>query len=370
MILSANPKAGYLLHKDEIDRAIHEVMDSGWYILGGKVKAFENHFAQYIGTEHCIGLGNGTDALHLALRACGVGKGDMVISVSNTAVATISAIDWSGAKPLLVDIEADTYTVDPNQVEDALKNDKNNAIKAIIPVHLYGHPADMKSLTELATKYKVSIIEDCAQAHGALIGGQKVGTFGVCGAFSFYPTKNMGAYGDAGAVVTSGEGVNERLRLLQQYGWQERYISHIAGYNSRLDELQAAILDSKLNWLDADNDHRREIASLYNDGLSDVPITLPIERTGVRHVYHQYTIRCNDRDGLLNHLKTEGVYAAILYPMPVHLQPGYRNRTIYNKNGLTVSEKICKEILCLPIYPELSNADVEKVIESIKIYFR
>ena len=362
-------KASYLSHKDEIDREIIEVMESGWYILGEKVASFETNFAKYICTKECVGFGSGTDALQFALRACGIGRGNVIITVSNTAVATVSSIDWVGAKPLLVDIEVETYTIDPNQVEDVLKNDKINAIKAIIPVHLYGHPADMKSLSELANKYQIALIEDCAQAHGALIGGQKVGTLGVCGAFSFYPTKNMGAFGDAGAVVTSDDDVNERLRLLQQYGWKDRYVSHIAGYNSRLDELQAAILNCKLDWVDSDNDRRCDIAKMYHDGLSDLPVILPIEKTTYKHVYHQYVIRCDDRDRLREYLKSQGISTAVLYPVPIHLQAGYRNIVNCFTGGLAVTEKLSTQILCLPIYPELSDEKVSMVINVIKRFY-
>lgn len=370
MLMPADPKASYLAHKDALDQVLHQVMESGWYILGPKVKLFEEHFAGYLGAKYCIGVANGTDAIHLALRTIGVDPGDGVITASHTAIATVAAIDWIGAQAILVDIEPATYTIDPQKVEDTLRRTPVGQIKAIVAVHLYGHPADMEALTAIAERHDIMLVEDCAQAHGAMVGEQKVGTIGVCGAFSFYPTKNLGAFGDAGAIVTSNASIAERLRLLQQYGWRERYISDEVGYNSRLDELQAAILDCKLAWLDDWNERRREIARSYNEGLADLPLELPVEQPGYRHVYHQYVIRCANREGLRKHLEAQGIRTAVLYPMPVHQQPGYRNRVLVGHGGMTITEAIVKQILCLPIYPELSDADVESVVDGIRHYFR
>jgi dTDP-4-amino-4,6-dideoxygalactose transaminase len=367
MIPIADPKASYLAHKQELDCAIAEVMESGWYILGSKVKAFEEHFADYLGATQCVGVANGTDAIQLALRAIGVKPGDAIITVSHTAMATVSAIDWIGAIPVLVDIDPTTYTVDPQRFEDTLR-EMPGKVKAIVAVHLYGHPADMDALLAIASRHDVALVEDCAQAHGAMVGEQKVGTIGVCGAFSFYPTKNLGAFGDAGAIVTSNASIADRLRLLMQYGWRERYISDEAGYNSRLDEIQAAILDCKLNWLDEGNQRRKEIAGRYNEGLIEMSFERPVERPGYRHVYHQYVIRCAHRDKLRKHLETRGIHTAILYPMPIHQQPGYRDRVKIGHGGLDVTESIAKEILSLPIYPELSDADVDYVVDSVRSY--
>jgi dTDP-4-amino-4,6-dideoxygalactose transaminase len=347
-----------------------EVMESGWYIFGSRLKRFEENFAGYLGASHCVGVANGTDAIQLALRAVGVKAGDAVITVSHTSVATVSAIDWMGATPILVDIDPETYIIDPQKVEDTLRSEIGKKIKAIVAVHLYGHPADMKALTEIAGLYGVGLIEDCAQAHGATFNSHKAGSIGVCGTFSFYPTKNLGAFGDGGAVVTNNSEIAERIRLLQQYGWRERYISEQVGYNSRLDELQAAILDCKLVWLDEGNQRRREIAQHYHDGLQGLPLSLPIERPGCRHVFHQYVIKCKTRDALRQHLEVQGIRTAVLYPMPVHLQPGYRDRVVLGQGGMKVTETIAKEILCLPIFPELSNLDVEKVVEYIRGYFK
>jgi len=369
MLTTADPRASYLAHKDALDEVMRQVMESGTYILGPQVNAFEQHFAAYLGVAHCVGVANGTDAVQLALRAVGVQPGDEVISVSHTAVATVSAIDWIGAVPILVDIDPTTYTVDPQKVEDTLKHMLPRQVKALVAVHLYGHPADMAALTPIAERYGVALLEDCAQAHGARVGERKVGAIGVCGTFSFYPTKNLGAFGDAGAIVTNDNLIAERLRLLHQYGWRERYVSDEAGYNSRLDELQAAILDCKLGWLDGWNGRRRKIAKLYDDGLAGLPLECPVERPGHQHVYHQYVIRCSERDGLLGYLDSEGIRAAILYPVPVHEQRGYRSKVTVGYGGLNVTEAIARQILCLPIYPELSDADVERVIEGIRCYF-
>ena len=368
-IMVADPKAGYLAHKDTLDQAVQDVLESGWYILGEKVKAFETHFASYLGTKNCIGVGNGTDAIQFALRAVGIKPGDAVITVSHTAVATVSAIDWIGATPVLVDIQPDSFTIDPQKVEDTFRSEIGKKIKAIVAVHLYGHPAWMEELIEIANRHGARLIEDCAQAHGATIDGRKAGSIGICGTFSFYPTKNLGAFGDGGAIVTNDLEIAERIRLLQQYGWRKRYISDEVGYNSRLDELQAAILNCKLSWLDEGNHRRREIAQHYRDGLQGLPITLPVERPGYGHVYHQYVVKSNSRDLLSKYLEENGVRTAILYPMPVHLQPGYRDRVLLGKGGMKITESVAKEILCLPIFPELSNLEVENVVGNIRRYF-
>jgi dTDP-4-amino-4,6-dideoxygalactose transaminase len=371
MLFSANPHAGYLAHKSEIDFAMRNVMENGRYILGPKVRDFEVHFAKYLGVDHCIGVANGTDAVHLSLRACGVKTGDGVITASHTAVATVAAVEWLGAIPVLVDIDPESYTLDPQKVEDTLRERKTTLIiKAIIAVHLYGHPSDMNALRDVADRYGVVFIEDCAQAHGAAFGDRKAGSMGECGAFSFYPTKNLGAFGDGGAIVTVDAGIAERLRSLQQYGWRERYISEDVGYNSRLDELQAAVLDVKLQWLDAENEQRRRIAALYNDGLSGMPFDLPREKPRARHVYHQYVIQSAERDKLRLYLESHGIQTSILYPMAVHQQPAYRNRLMVGEGGMAVTETIVQRILGLPIYPELGDAEVERVVENIRSYFK
>jgi dTDP-4-amino-4,6-dideoxygalactose transaminase len=368
MLLCSDPKASYVAQKEEIDQAIMEVMASGWYIMGQRLKAFEEKFAAFCECKFCIGVANGSDAVQLALRACGVGPGDSVITVAHTAVATVSAVDWIGARPVLVDIEPETFTISCQAVEATLKRAAGR-IKAIIAVHLYGHPADMSTLCRLAAEYRVVLIEDCAQAHGALHYGRKVGCIGQCGAFSFYPTKNLGAFGDGGAVTTQQADVAEQIRLLQQYGWKERYYSDQAGYNSRLDELQASILHCKLRLLDSGNERRREIARRYTEGFTGLPMAPPVERLHCRHVYHQYVIRVKERDALRKHMEARGIKPAILYPMPIHLQRGYASRVSMGEGGMFVTEQTAKEILCLPIFPELPDAAIECVIEAVKTFF-
>jgi len=366
-LLPADPGAGYRAHKEALDRAIQGVLDAGHFILGPRVRAFEESFAAYLGAADCVGVANGTDALHLALRAAGVGPGDTVITASHTAVATVVAIGMTGATAVLADIDPRTYTLDPQRVEDALIRTAVRP-KAVIAVHLYGHPADMDALAAIAARGGAVLVEDCAQSHGAEIGKRKTGAMGICGAFSFYPTKNLGAFGDGGAVATSSPEAAGRLRSLRQYGWGERYVSDVPGFNSRLDEIQAAVLERKLDWLDAGNDRRREIARRYGAGLAGLPVVLPEERPDCRHVYHQYVLRAPDRDGLRRHLDSLEIRTAILYPVPVHLQPAYRGRVAVGPGGLAFSEEAARSIVCLPIYPELEDADVDRVIEGLRSF--
>ena len=363
MILCADPRRQYLAHKSEIDSAITGVLNSGRYILGEEVKAFEAEFAAYIGVECGIGVGSGTDALHLALAACEIGTGDEVITVSHTAVATVAAVELAGAKPVLVDIEPDFYTIDPRKIETAV----TSKTKAIIPVHLYGQPVDLEPILEISRKYGLRVIEDCAQAPGAVYKGKRVGSYGDLACFSFYPTKNLGALGDGGMVVTDQPELARRLRLLREYGWADRYVSRIPGWNSRLDEVQAAILRVKLRYLDQDNTARDRIASMYRDGLNGCGITLPACRQAASHVYHLYVIRTPRRDALKQHLKDNGIAPLIHYPVPVHLQPAYQER-LTGRNKLSETERAAREVLSLPIYPELSEADLGAVIEAVRTF--
>ncbi|MBS1788533.1 MAG: DegT/DnrJ/EryC1/StrS family aminotransferase [Acidobacteria bacterium] len=363
LVPQSDPKASYLAHQREIDDAIRQTLDSGWYILGRQVAAFEQEFAAFIGVKHCVGVANGTDALVLALRACGVGAGDAVITVSHTAVATVAAIELAGAAPLMVDIDPATFTISSQAVEDAIKTYRGSAkLKAVIAVHLYGHPAEMAAIIELARRYELRVIEDCAQAHGAKIGDQRVGSIGDIAAFSFYPTKNLGALGDGGAVVTNDDELAERLRLLREYGWRERYVSEIAGMNSRLDELQAAVLRVKLRSLDAENERRRQIARRYNEMLAMALLRLPQSCTGVSHVYHQYVVRSDERDALKERLRAKGVGTLIHYPVPVHQQPAYRNRM---RLSLPETEQAAREVLSLPMFPQLTEEQVAQVISAM-----
>lgn len=359
-IPAANPLADYLARRPEIDQAIQRVLSGGRYILGPEVIAFEQEFASFLGARFAIGVGSGTEALHVALRACGIGPGDAVITVSHTAVATVAAIELAGAIPLLVDVAPLSYTLDPNRVEAAIQANPSLRIKALIPVHLYGHPADMPTIMSVAERFNLKVIEDCAQSHGASIDGRKTGTWGHLAAFSFYPTKNLGALGDGGAVATNDPELAERATLFREYGWRERYISEVPGANSRLDELQAAVLRVKLQFLDEDNAKRQEVARQYDSMLSVSPLVLPHGSPSVSHVYHQYVIRSPRRDELKQFLGAHSVGTLIHYPVPIHQQPAYRDRVL-TQSGLAVTERICQEILSLPMHPHLTSDQVRRV---------
>ncbi len=363
-IPQTDPKESYLAHQAEIDAAIQRVLDSGCYILGPEVESFEREFAAYIGVRHAIGVGSGTDALELSLRACGAGPGDLVFTVSHTAVATIAAIELAGATPVLVDIDPVTYTMDANCLKEALARPPAGTPKAVIPVHLYGHPADMSLILELTKRHGLYVIEDCAQSHGATLNDRKTGAWGDIAAFSFYPTKNLGALGDGGMVVTDNSALAERIRLLQQYGWRERYLSDIPGGNSRLDELQAAVLRVKLRSLDKDNMQRQKLAQTYNEILADAGLTLPKVRSGVSHAYHQYVVRLPKRDALRNYLRQAGVGTLIHYPAPVHLQPAYQGR-LPIVAPLQFTEQFARQVLSLPMFPQLSDEQIRYVAEGI-----
>lgn len=365
MLLPSNPGASYLAQKEDIDKAVQRVLESGWYILGKEVSEFEVEFASYIGVDFSVAVGSGTDALQVAFRACDIGPGDAVITVSHTAVATACAIQLCGATPVLVDIDPVTYTMDLNRLEDTLGGQVRDRIKAIVPVHLYGHPVDMDSVMEIARRHDLYVIEDCAQAHGAKWRQRRVGSFGTFGAFSFYPTKNLGAFGDGGALVTDDPVLADKARILRQYGWRERYVSEINGMNTRLDELQAAILRVKLRSLEPSNDRRRAIARMYDQSLSESRSTRPSESDGATHVYHQYVIRNNERDQLRSFLRQHLIETAILYPQPIHLQQGYRDRIVMGAGELRETEKASAQILSLPMYPELSDDQISTVAQKV-----
>jgi dTDP-4-amino-4,6-dideoxygalactose transaminase len=360
-----DPKAGYIAQRAAIDAAIARVLEGGRYVLGDEVAAFEGEFARFIGRRHGVGVANGTDALVLALRALGVAAGDFVVTVSHTAVATVAAVELTGARPLLVDIEPPTYTIDPAELARVL-SDPPGRIGAIVAVHLYGQPADLESILPLARRHGVPVVEDCAQAHGARLGEGRVGSFGTVAAFSFYPTKNLGAIGDGGAVLADDDAIAERLKALRQYGWRERYVSHMAGMNSRLDELQAAILRVKLTQLDADNAQRQKIADFYDRELADCGLVLPGRRVGTSHVFHQYVVRAAARDGLQAALAARGIGTNIHYPVPIHLQPAYAHRTAIGPAGVAETERAAREVLSLPMYPQLSDADAVRVVAAVR----
>ena len=342
----------------EIDTATARVLKGGWFILGPEVAAFEKEFAAYIGAWHAIGVGSGTEALHLALLALGVGAGDEVITVPNTAVATVAAIELTGARAVLCDVRPDSMLIDVEKLAQAI----TPRTKAIIPVHLFGQSADLDPILKLARAKDIFVLEGCAQAHGATYRGKRVGAHGDIAAFSFYPTKNLGAYGDGGAIVTNDAALAERVNLLRQYGWRERYTSDIKGTNSRLDELQAAILRVKLRHLDAWNTARRERAALYTELLHGV--TPPREMAYGEHVYHLYVVQSPNRQSLAAYLQARGIGTAIQYPHTIHLQPAYADLG-YREGDFPVAEKLAREILSLPLYPELSLDDVRAVAQTV-----
>ena len=360
-----NPRASYLDCKEEIDAAIARVMESGRYILGQEVAAFEQEFAAYIGVRYGIGVGSGTEALHIALKACGIQPGDEVITVSHTAVATVAAIQLCGARPILIDIDPQTFVIDANRIERAI----TSRTKVILPVHLYGNVADMQSIRSIADRHGLLIVEDCAQSHGATYGGQKSGALGNLAAFSFYPTKNLGAFGDAGMVVTNDPELSDRVRLLREYGWRQRYVSEIPGFISRLDELQAAILSVKLKHLEQWNEERRKKAKIYSGMLSPLGIVCPSEGLGVKHVYHLYVIRTRERDALQAFLKKKGIQTLIHYPVPIHLQKAYKDLG-YRHGDLPLTEQCSLEILSLPFFPELKECEIGEVAESIRSFMK
>jgi hypothetical protein len=372
VIPQANPGAGYRALKPEIDAAVARALASGWYILGAELKAFEAEFAAWLGVPAVVGCGNGTDAIALALRGLGIGPGATVVTVSHTAVATVAAIEMAGATPWLVDIDPDHYTMDPEALRQVLEQPPAGIppVKAVIPVHLYGQPADMDRIVPLCRQHKVALIEDCAQAHGARLHGQRVGTFGDAATFSFYPTKNLGALGDGGAVAVSDPALAERIAALRQYGWHRHYISDEVGVNSRLDELQAAILRAKLPHLDRQNARRAAIAAAYTAALTATPLIPPRQRDDTTHVFHLYVTRTTARESIQSALKAAGIGTGIHYPVPVHLQPAYAGRVALGPGGCPQAERAAQEILSLPLYPELAEAEVDTVCAALRSLFR
>ena len=326
----------------ELDGAVQRVLRSGWFILGQELAGFEQAFAAYLGVQHCVGCASGTEAISLALMAADVGPGDEVITVAHTAVPTISAISMTGAQPVFVDIRPDTCLMDVGLVEAAI----TPRTRAILPVHLYGQCADINPLLALAARHASPVIEDCAQAHGATHRGRKAGSMGQMAAFSFYPSKNLGCYGDGGAVTTGDQALAEKLTMLRNYGQRRRYYHEIIGINSRLDEIQAAILAAKLPHLDAWNRRRRQIAGLYTAGLAGLPALLPVEAPGGEHVYHLYVIQVTERDRLQLFLAERGIQTLIHYPIPAHLQPAYAGLG-YKAGSLPVTERVAGAIKTL-----------------------
>ena len=356
MIPLADLKAQYHSIKDEIDRAISNVLESSQFILGDEVAAFEAEFAAYCGAAYGIGVNSGTSALHLALLAAGVGPGDEVITVPFTFVATVAAIIYTGARPVFVDIEPVSFTIDASRIEAAITPNT----KAIVPVHLYGQPADMDPILEIARRRGLVVIEDAAQAHGAEYKGRRAGSLGDMGCFSFYPAKNLGAYGEGGAVVTSNPAYDRTIRILRDWGGGKKYEHLLKGYNYRMDGMQGAILRVKLRRLEAWNEARRQHGAAYRRLLSPAGVRVPIELPYARHVYHVYAIRTARRADLQNHLQAAGVQTAIHYPIPVYLQPAYSDLGC-RQGDFPVSEQAAAEVLSLPIYAELTNDQVAAV---------
>ena len=359
----ANPHAAYGLRKDAILQAIARVLDSGRYILGAEVETFEKEFAGYLGWPFVLGCGSGTEAIELGLRALGAGPGKAVFTVSHTAVATVAAIERAGATPVLVDIDPETYTMSPDSLQSALNEMRTGPLQpfAVIPVHIYGHPCDLDPIAAVAKRHGLFLFEDCAQAHGARYKGRLTGTMGHIGAFSFYPTKNLGALGDAGAICLSDPQLAEKAAAIRQYGWKERYISVIPGINSRLDPVQAAILAIQLQFLDEDNHKRRAIAAIYNEELAGCGLKLPHAAPWAEHVFHLYVVLTRDRKELMDFLLDRGIGSAVHYPQPVHLQPAYRNRVICAPAGLPITERIADQLLSLPMYPQLGAENARRV---------
>ena len=357
MIYTANPNAQFNSYKKKILKSISKVLNSKKYILGNEVKNLEKEFSQYIGTKFAVGVANGTDALELALRALNIGLGDEVITVAHTAVATVSAIKSVGASPVIVDINSDSYTIDCSQI----KMNITKRTKAIIPVHIYGQSVEIDKIQKICKQNNIFLIEDVSQAHGAKFKKKKLGSFGDIACFSCYPTKNLGAIGDAGLITTNSKKYYLKIKMLREYGWTDRYISSINGRNSRLDEIQASILRIKLKNLNKDNLKRIKIAEFYNKYLDKSKYLLPKVLKNNYHVFHLYVIRTNNRNKLLKYLKSNHVFAGIHYPKPVHLQKAYYKKIKISSN-LDITESVCKNILSLPIYPELTKIEQRKII--------
>lgn len=358
-------KREYQCIKDEVAAAIAEVLPTGNYVLGPNVRAFEEEFAAYCQTKYSLGISNGTEALHLALLACGVGPGDEVITVPNTYIATVFAISYCGAKPVFVDVDEATFNIDVAQIEAKI----TSRTRAILPVHLYGQIVDMDALLAIARRHNLRVVEDAAHAHGALYKGRRAGSLGDVGCFSFYPRKVMGCYGDGGAITTSDPELYDRIRVLRYMGQHTKYLHEVIGYQQRLDEIQAAILRVKLRHLDTSIEERRRWAAFYGELLVELPAVVTPRVVGdVRHVYYMYTIRAPRRDELLAFLAEQGIGSQVMYPLEVPYQPAYQH--LGHKMGdFPVADAQARDILCLPIFPQLTEAEVKRVAGAIRRFF-
>jgi len=342
------------LIEKEIKEAINNVVDSGWYILGNEVKKFEEEFADYCNASYCVGVGNGLEALHLILRAYDIGEGDEVIIPANTYIATALAVSYAGAKPVLVEPDERTYNINLDLIEEKI----NSNTKAILPVHLYGQPADMDPINEIAKKHDLKVIEDAAQAHGALYKDRKTGSLGDAAGFSFYPTKNLGALGDAGAVTTNDKELADKIKVLRNYGSQKKYYNKYKGFNSRLDEMQAAVLRVKLKYLDEWNNDRRKMANIYLDNINNENLTLPYVPDWAKPVWHLFVVKSEERDEFQNYLLENNIKTKIHYPVPLHLQEAYNNLG-YNKGDFSISEQLANKILSLPFWVGIDKKNIE-----------
>ncbi len=357
-------KVQYKEIEQEVKPMVAEAMENGAFIGGPQVTSFEEEFAQFCDSKYCIGVNSGTDALRFALIASGVGAGDEVITVPNTFIATTEAISQAGATPVFVDIDPDTYNIDVSQIEEKI----TQKTKAILPVHLYGQPADMDPILEIAARHNLVVIEDAAQAHGALYKGRKTGSMGRIGCFSFYPGKNLGAYGEGGAVVTQDEEIGQKIRMIRDHGQAQKYYHDLEGYNGRLDAIQAGVLRIKLRRLENWNASRRNNAATYSELLSNVDgIKVPVEADFSRPVYHLYVMLVDDRDGLQKFLGEKGIGAGLHYPLPLHFQKAYAHLG-YKEGDFPVTESAAKRLISLPMFPELSREQIEYVVEAIKEY--
>ena len=364
--------AAYRAQKEAIDAAVARVLASGWYILGQEGAAFEEEFASWLSAGGpamtAVGCANGTDAIALVLRGLGIGPGCTVATVSHTAVATVAAIEMVGATPLLLDIDPRTFCIDPAELLDVLRNPPPGLppVRAVVPVHIYGHACDMDAIMDPCRAAGIAVVEDVAQAHGARLHGRMLGTIGDAAAFSLYPTKNLGALGDAGVTATPDAALAARMSALRQYGWRRRYVSDEPGVNSRLDEMQAAILRVRLPLLDAGNAHRREVAAAYDAALADGPFAAPYRAPGVEHVFHQYVLRVPNRETVMERLRVQGVATAIHYPVPVHEQAAYQGRTALGPSGCAETARAAGEVMSLPVFPEITDGQVERVCAALR----
>lgn len=350
----------------ELIQITERILAAGEFILGKEVRAFEDAFANYIGTKYAVGVGSGTDAIKIAGLAYGLKNGDKVVTTPNTYIATAMSLSLHGIIPVFCDIEKKTYNMNPENLEYILKKDRG--IKLCIPVHLYGHPSPVDEISEICRQHGVGILEDACQAHGSLYKGQKVGRFGDVSAFSFYPTKNLGCYGDGGILLTNSDSIYKNALMLRNHGQQGRHIHVVEGYNSRLDELQAAILQYKLTKLDSWNEKRREIASWYRRELKNSSVIVPEEEPWGYHVYHLFVVRVKKRDELMKHLARKGVTTLIHYPTPIHLQEAYQSLG-YAKGSFPNAETVATEIVSLPLYPSLTEEEVGYVCECIRGFY-